>query len=226
MGSVINTVIDNRILSLDSTETMIEIIKEKGKPLSTFKKGSKIHVWNKMEKSYSYTLQEAPGTNFDKEFKPHFTPQEMLRLGVFEGKYLNDCLLEFPDEWFIDALTFHKLSPKVPNTLMNLFQVKSRQPLFIWRENGWLPSTKTIKTPKHPELSYKKINPDERGWFQWYCRYWLGRRIPLIDDIQISRWKAFARHSGQIKANCSSGDLNCRPIQRQALLQWSWNPYI
>jgi hypothetical protein len=219
-------IIDSRILSIDSTQTMIDILQEKGNISKKFKKGSTIHVWNKMEKSYSYTLQEAPGTNFDSEFNPHFTPQEMLRLGVFEGKYLNDCLLEFPAEWFIDAITFHKLSPKVPNTLMNLFQVKSRQPLSIWDENGWLPSSKTIKKPRHPELASKSINPDERGWFQWYCRYWLGRRIPTIDAIQISRWKAFARHAGQIKANCPSWDLDCRPIQRQALLQWSWNPYI
>lgn len=216
---------DARVLSLKTSQDMIDILEQKGKLLSTFKKGQTIHVWNKMEKSYSYTLTEPPGSNFHPDFHPDLSPAAMLRLGVFEGKYLNDCLLEFPAEWFIDAIALEKLSPSVPNTLANLFQIKSRQPLTIWKENGWSPSDGRHPT-RYKILANPITNPDERGWFQWYCRYWLGRRLPDLDAVQIKRHSAFMRHAGQIKANCDKGDLNCRQKQRQALLQWAHNPFI
>ena len=143
------------------------------------------------------------GENFDPMFRPRFTPKEMLEYGVFEGKYCNDCTDEFPADWFENA----KLSD-VADPSLNFFGVKSRQSLQTWQEKGWI------------------IEPDPRGWFQWYCRYYLGRRIEAIDTWQIKRWKSFARHAGQIKANCMPGDLFCRPKQRQALLQWSYDPFI
>lgn len=205
-------------------EKMLDKLKKKGKPLSDFHKGTTIRVSNKMVKGYSYVLQEDPGTNFDPEFKPYATPEEMLCMGVFEGKYLNDCITEFPMEWFMKALALDKLRPQGADASINAFQVKSRQPLKAWKEAGWVPSSN--KSGLHPELSERSINKDERGWFQWYCRYYMGRRIPELDKIQISRWKAFTRHAGQIKANCPPGKLSCRPVQRQALLQWSRNPFI
>ena len=205
-------------------ESMIQTLQKKGRSLQSFHKGDSIHVSNKMVKNYSYTLQENPGTNFDPEFTPHFTPGQMLRLGVFEGKYLNDCLEEFPQEWFLDAIAMDKLRPDSPDININLFKILSRLPLQEWRESGWVPSIH--HSSRYPKLSDKNINPDERGWFQWYCRYWIGRRLPELDTIQIKRWKAFIRHSGAIKNNCKPSDLSCRPRQRQALLQWSWNPYI
>lgn len=206
-----------------SIDNMLNILKQNGRSLNSFKKDDIIFFSNKMNKG-SYKLSENPGENFSSEFKPYFSPGEMLSLGIFEGKYLNDCILEYPAEWFINAILLNKLSPGKPNELINLFKIKSRQNLNIWYENGWLPSKKINK--KHIVLSDPEQNPDERGWFQWYCRYWIGRRIPLIDDIQIKRWKTFIRHSGAIKANCSPRDLNCRPKQRQALLQWAHNSYI
>lgn len=151
---------------------------------------------------YDYTLTEPVGENYHPEFKPVFTPIEMLRMGVFEGKYLNDCVGEYPREFYEEA----KVSLDRPDESKNYFKIKSRQPLSVWRKNHWI------------------AEQDPRGWFEWYCRYFLGRRSQ--DDLrQIKRWKAFARHAGQIRANCP-GQLDKRTRQRQALLQWSYDPFI
>ena len=212
---------DARILTLKTPEDMVKILKAKGKPLSSFKKGDTINVWNKMEKGYSYTLEASPGRNFDPEFKPWASPGKLLELGIFQGKYLNDCLLEFPEEWFLRAIDKGKLQPSEPTNDVNMLKADSRQPLSEWKRKGWVASSGHSGV-----LADAEKNPDERGWFQWYCRYWMGRRLPDLDAVQIKRWKAFSRHAGQIKANCTSGDLSCRPRQRQALLQWAWNPRL
>ena len=211
---------------------MLGALTKKGKPLSSFKKGDTIRVSNKMVKGYSYKLEEDPGQNFASDFRPYCDPGEILAMGAFEGKYLNDCITEFPAEWFLNALTLDKLrpSPAAADVSVNCFGVKSRLPLSEWRTYGWVPPEKGQK--RHIDkmgraiLSDSKENPDERGWFQWYCRYWMGRRLPELDLVQIKRWKSFVRHSGAIKANCSAGDLTCRPTQRQALLHWAHNPFI
>jgi hypothetical protein len=212
---------DSRLLTLKTPEDMLKILKAKGRPLSSFKKGDTINVWNKMEKNYSYTLEASPGRNFDPEFKPWASPGKMLELGIFQGKYLNDCLLEFPEEWFLRAIDKGKLQPSEPTNDVNLLKADSRQPLSEWKRKGWVASSGHSGV-----LADAEKNPDERGWFQWYCRYWMGRRLPELDAVQIKRWKAFRRHAGQITANCTSGDLSCRPRQRQALLQWAWNPRL
>jgi len=218
---------DPRILKLKTTEEMLAILVSRGNSLESFKKGTKVTVWNKMRKGYSYVLQESPGENMATEFKPYADPGEMLAAGVFEGKYLNDCLLEFPAEWFLNAIQLDKLRPGAPDVSVNLLGVDSRKPLQYWIDSGWLPSAHgNQKKGQHPELSDPKINPDERGWFQWYCRYWMGRRIPVLDIVQIKRWKAFVRHAAQVKANCSPGDMECRPRQRQGIFQWAHNPFI
>lgn len=173
-----------------------------------FQPGKIIKVKDLMQDSYTYKLSEALGENFDPEFKPELTPLEMLCYGVFEGKYLNDCKNEFPEEWYKKAKD--KLSPEKADISKNYFKIKSRQSLQTWRKKGWI----------LPE------DPDVRGWFQWYCRYYIGRRDPLLDQRQIKRWKAFKRHKGQIEKNCEKGQLSCRPRQRQALLQWAYNPFI
>lgn len=165
--------------------------------------GEIVRVNDIMQDDYSYRIDAPMGGDFDPAFRPHFTPKEMLALGVFEGKYCNDCRNEFPQDWFEDA----KISD-TPDISLNYFKIKSRQSLQVWREKGWI------------------VEPDVRGWFQWYCRYYLGRRIPEIDQWQIKRWRAFSRHAGQVKAHCDPGNLDCRPRQRQALLQWSYDPFI
>lgn len=162
-----------------------------------------MRVNDSMQTGYNYELVAPVGNEFHPEFKPFHTPQEMLEMGVFEGKYCNDCREEFPAKWFECA----KIS-ETPDITMNYFGIKSRQPLSVWRQKGWI------------------YEPDPRGWFQWYCRYYLGRRLFDMDFIQIKRWKAFARHAGQIRANCEPGDIFCRRRQRQALLQWAYDPLI
>lgn len=170
--------------------------------ISLFKIGLTITPKNKMDDGkYSYTLT-APYGQLPSNFKPHFTPQQMLQLGVFEGKYLNDCQNEFPKQWFQDA----KIAKDKPDVKLNYFQIKSRMSLKEWKIRQWI------------------IGPDNRGWFQWYCRYFIGRRIPDIDDLQIKRWRAFRRHLGQVHKNCPT--IQCRPKQRQALLQWAHNAFI
>jgi hypothetical protein len=202
---------------IHNIDTMIVQLKKKGRPLSSFKKGDTIHVSNRMEKT-SYILSKDPGKDFDPRFKPYTTPGEILALGAFGGKYLNDCIEEFPAEWFLNALALNTLRGEKQDISVNFFKIDSRLPLSEWKKKGWVPGG-----PIKGILSDPKKNPDIRGWFQWYCRYWMGRRLPELDDIQIRRWLAFVRHSGAIKKACTPGDLTCRPRQRQALLHWAWD---
>jgi len=160
-----------------------------------------ITVNDKMQKGYRYALVAPAGRGFDPEFKPELTPAEMLRLGVFGGKYMTDCTREFPKCWFARA----KLSPRERDPALNFFGVDASQPLSEWQRKGWI----------HPQ--------DPRGWFQWYCRYYQGRRLPDEDARQIKRWKAIRRHVRQIQKHCEPGDLLCRRRQRQALLHWAYD---
>ncbi len=160
----------------------------------------KIVVNDRMQQNYVYYRTEPEGKNFDPEFIPDLTPAEMLELGVFGGKYLNDCTEEFPDEWFIKA----KTCKEHHRPDLNFFGVKASKSLAYWKKKGWI----------HPQ--------DPRGWFQWYCRYYMGRRSD-DDQRQIKRWKAMTRHIAQIRKNCPPGILTCRPRQRQALLHWAYD---
>lgn len=212
----------------------VEKVSKKGRMLSDFKKGMRIRAAKGMAvtKDYIYVLKEAPGQGFAEGFTPYLTPAEMLFMGVFEGKYLTDCYTEFPKDWFLWAAAGGRLAPLglKPDVSHNYFGVDSRQPLSVWRENGWVPGPGARREAGPGSgrdiLADKVLNPDERGWFQWYCRYWMGRRIPDLDKVQINRWRSFTRHVGRIRHGCEPGDLNCHRRERQALLQWAYNPFI
>jgi len=164
-------------------------------------KNQPIVVNDKMQSGYVYTLTESPGKNFAKDFRPELTPKQILELGVFGGKYMTDCTAEFPSDWFVKA----KLSPTHSEARINFFGVHASQPLSVWKKRGWI------------------YADDPRGWFQWYCRYYMGRRILGEDERQIKRWKAITRHVTQLNKNCRAGDIFCRPRQRQALLHWAYD---
>lgn len=160
-----------------------------------------ITVHDRMQKGYTYVCTEPVGKHFHSSFTPHLTPKEMLECGVFGGLYMTDCQNEFPKSWFTHA----KLSPDGrQHKELNFFKVGASQSLNEWKKKGWI----------HED--------DPRGWFQWYCRYYVGRRHE-DDERQIKRWRMIARHAHQIKNACMARDLTCRPRQRQALLHWAYD---
>jgi hypothetical protein len=161
----------------------------------------KINYIDNFQKNYKYVLSEPAGRNFDPEFRPDLTPKEMLELGVFGGFYFSNKPSDLPKSWFKKV----KLSPdEKRHKELNYFNVNASQPLVVWQKKGWI----------HPQ--------DPHGWFQWYCRYYMGRRS-VDDERQIKRWRAITRHTSQIAKNCRAGDIFCRPRQRQAVLHWAYD---
>ena len=160
----------------------------------------KVVVNDRMQRGYTYLRTVAPGTSFDTDFKPDLTPQQMLELGVFGGVYMRDCKDEFPPVWFERA----KLASGKKDADLNYFGIHASQPLSVWQHKGWM------------------YEEDPRGWLQWYCRYYMGRRC-LDDERQIKRWRAMKRHVAQVRAHCIQGDQLCRRKQRQALLHWAYD---
>lgn len=161
-------------------------------------------VHDRMQQGYRYTRSAPVGKAFDPRFKPGLTPKEMLALGVFGGVYMRDCTAEFPADWFTKA-RFQTEGVYTRNSKLNYFRVNASQSLRAWQEHGWI----------HPD--------DPRGWFQWYCRYYMGRRNPVEDERQITRWLAMRRHVMQLVGSCRKGDETCQPRRRQALLHWAYD---
>lgn len=162
-----------------------------------------VTVHDRMQNGYTYVLTEPEGKNFAPNFNPDLSPKQMLELGVFGGVYMRDCTKEFPKDWF-DKAKFQDKDSYEHNPELNYFGKNASQPLSVWRKKGWI------------------YDEDPRGWFQWYCRYFMGRRCP-DDERQIQRWRAIGRHIAQIKKNCRAGDHTCRPKQRQAILHWAYD---
>ncbi len=164
-----------------------------------------IVVHDRMQQNYQYVCSAPMGKEFDPLFKPELTPQQMLALGVFGGRYMRDGIHEFPAVWFSHA-RLHPAGVPGHSPQLNYFKVDASQPLSVWRAKGWI-------NEFH----------DPRGWFQWYCRYYMGRRLPEEDARQIKRWRMMRRHSAQIQRSCKKGDISCHSRQRQALLHWAYD---
>lgn len=164
-----------------------------------------ITVNDRMQHGYQYELTEPEGKNFAPGFSPDLTPKQLLELGVFGGVYIRDCVKEFPKDWFAKA-EFQRKDSYVHDPALNFFGMNASQPLSVWRAKKWI---------------FEEHDP--RGWFQWYCRYYMGRRVLDMDEVQIRRWKAIRRHIAQVKKNCRAGDKTCRPKQRQAILHWAYD---
>jgi hypothetical protein len=163
-------------------------------------KTRQVEVDDLMQRGYTYRLSEPIGTNFHADFRPELTPKQLLALGIFGGKYMTDCAAEFPDDWFERA----RLCPAKHDADLNCFKINASQPLSVWRANGWI------------------YHEDPRGWFQWFCRYYMGRRC-ADDQRQVRRWRAIRRHLVQLQRNCERYDMSCRRRQRQALLHWAYD---
>ena len=178
----------------------------------TFAAGQEIELSFKHHGLISLTITPAridrmtpPKSHGTLDFEPHLTPKDMLELGVFGGWYFEGNYDDLPSDW----LTKAKLSPDRFDVSCNYFRISSGQSRQTLQAKGWISLD------------------DPLGWFQWYCRYFLGRRLPDVDNYQIARWRAFGpRHIGGLKKNCESGNIWCRPRQRQALLQWAYDPFF
>jgi hypothetical protein len=140
--------------------------------------------------------------SFDSLFKPDLTPKQMLKLGVFGGHYFEVQTKDISKE-IMKLANISKTNKKDPK--LNYFKINASQPLSVWQKKGWI----------------NKVDPN--GWFEWYIKYFYGRRLPKEDERQIKRWLAMRRHITQIKNNCRVGDESCRPRQRQALLHWAYD---
>lgn len=158
-----------------------------------------IVVTDNLQPGYQYDITSPTGTDYADGFAPELTPQQMLEMGVFGGNYFGGDYDEYPAAWFVHArlADHHDVS-------LNYFEVDASQSRDEWERKGWI----------HPQ--------DPRGWFQWYCRYYMGRRSS-DDERQIQRWRQMKRHIGQIRTHCAPGDQLCRRKQRQALLHWAYD---
>lgn len=190
-----------------------------------------VHVHDNLQ-DYTYTCTEPVGKNFAPLFTPKLTPHEMLTLGVFGGNYFEGHYDEFPKEWLKGAKIMqpglfgtgtHSLEVELGEHVnkkkdhvrfgrlydesLNFFHVDASQSREEWQRKGWI----------HTD--------DPRGWFQWYCRYYLGRRH-ADDARQIDRWQKMSRHVRWLQNACRRGDLHCRPRQRQALLHWAYDSRV
>jgi hypothetical protein len=215
MSSVEKLILKKYKLTKDTMEKCLKL--KASKPKKWFKAGRIITVNNRMQKNYKYTLQFNAGTHLKHggwdvdgniihyDFSPKYSPEQMLNLGIMSGKYCNDQIFEFPKEWYSNL---NKFSPEFPDHKINFFKIASRQSLQEWRRKKWIPCAPGDK--------------DSRGWFEWYCRYWLGRRQPDVDAIQIKRWRSFNRHYGQYLKHTKGHGIDKHPKRRQALLQWSY----
>ena len=158
------------------------------------------------------------------EFTPNLTPKQVIQAGTWGGCYFHPrggkqgirgpCNItheEFPQDWFAGLKPDQYRSRRYDKD-RNKYGVVAGQDQAYWEEHGWI------------------IPQDPRGWFQWYCRFYLGRRTK-DDARQISRWVGVAGAKGRWKTNlCKKcvyankrwDDDTVSPVVRQTMLHWAY----
>lgn len=158
-------------------------------------------------------------------FRPNLTPKQVLQMGSFGGTYFRPISSsvtgkkyrnvhnEFPSNWFkgLDIkknITSEKCTPE-----LNKYKVRAGSSLLAWEQSGWI----------KPQDPY--------GWFQWYCRFFMGRRTN-DDQRQVDRWDNYAGlKRGRwrrnlvgkiIKESKAYNDPSVSPVIRQGLLHWGF----
>lgn len=161
-------------------------------------------------------------------FKPNLSPKEVMQLGSFGGTYYRDItsavtgkaykgkqvIKEFPNDWFKGLKLEAAVCASTYNKQLNQYKVSCGGSLGQWECSGWI-----------SEL-------DPYGWFQWYCRFFLGRRT-TDDERQISRWMKGQGPKGRwktrlcndilkskAKAHARLHDPKVSPVVRQVLQHW------
>lgn len=152
------------------------------------------------------------------KFHPNLAPRDCIRAGMLSGTYFSRTDLisvgEFPVDWF-EGLDPDTYSGDRERNEVNMYGVHAGTSQADWERAGWMHSD------------------DPRGWFQWYCRYWRGRRHE-DDERQIDRWARFASVErgrwtrtlyGKIRsAGVPVDDGSISPVIRQSLLHWAYLP--
>jgi len=179
-------------------------------------------VLKRDEATGKLTFKNVPSSQA--HFQPNLTPKEMIQAGTFGGCYFNPrggkkgflkrpilvASKEFPEEWF-ENMSKGLYENRVYKSYRNLYQVKAGQDQHYWEEHGWI------------------NEQDPRGWFQWYCRFYLGRRT-ADDARQISRWTGVGGEKGRWKNNLLNkivssnrrfDDASISPVVRQTMLHWA-----
>jgi hypothetical protein len=159
-----------------------------------------------------------------KEFTPNRSPEQVLRSGSFGGTYFRpihsgvtnvsynakDVLDSTVDPTWIEGLNMSLLTSSTYRAHVNKYGVKCGGSLGMWESSGWI------------------ADSDPYGWFQWYCRFYQGRRCS-DDSRQISRWLKSAGIKGRFRsqlcnkilaANTKCDDASISPVIRQTLLHW------
>jgi len=160
------------------------------------------------------------------DFRPNLSPQQVLQMGSFGGTYFRpiysgvtkksytaaEVTKEYPKEWFKGLNMKKQVTSSNYQNSVNQYNAKCGGSLEMWESKGWM------------------ANIDPYGWFQWYCRFYQGRRS-TDDDRQIGRWKKCTSPKGRWRNNLigkifrSSGkinDLNVSPVIRQVLQHWGY----
>lgn len=150
--------------------------------------------WTAWEPTASPPIRDQESTFYFKDqpsFTPNKSPEEMIREGCFGGSYfrplysrrlgttISDDYTELPSAWYAGLDVSRFLTSPTYDTEINKYKVSSGQSIEEWEAAGWINHTY-----------------DVRGWFQWYCRFYMGRRCE-DDERQISRWRKCVGETGR-----------------------------